>query len=242
MSDKYLIVEDAWLTTTPAISSSGHKVYRIKALKDFADVKAGDYGGFVEGYHNLSQEGTCWIYDNSCVVDDSRVERSAKVMEGSIVREASIVTDDAVLIHSTARWSSRIRGTSHVTHSFVIKHSTVAGASRLCNARVHSCTRIYDSTVKETTVQQGARLVRANIELARDYFVINNVDADCSTLTVYRSNIQGEICVYDHDADTRYTFDEYSREMDRVHMNHPDLCDYEESVLILQLIKLRFKI
>ena len=31
-------------------------LYRIKALKDFADVKAGDLGGYIEDYRNLSHD------------------------------------------------------------------------------------------------------------------------------------------------------------------------------------------
>ena len=38
-------------------------VHRIKAVKDFADVKKGDLGGWVENESNLSQEGDCWLYD-----------------------------------------------------------------------------------------------------------------------------------------------------------------------------------
>lgn len=33
------------------------KLYRIEALKDFSDVKA---GGFVQSENNLSQYGNCW--------------------------------------------------------------------------------------------------------------------------------------------------------------------------------------
>lgn len=36
-------------------------LFRLRAVKDFAGVKAGDLGGLVSGEHNLSQEGTCWI-------------------------------------------------------------------------------------------------------------------------------------------------------------------------------------
>lgn len=42
---------------------NGVLVHRIKAVKDFADVKKGDLGGWVESESNLSQEGDCWLYD-----------------------------------------------------------------------------------------------------------------------------------------------------------------------------------
>lgn len=34
-------------------------LYRIEALRNFGSIKAGDKGGFVQSYHNLSQEGDC---------------------------------------------------------------------------------------------------------------------------------------------------------------------------------------
>lgn len=65
-------------------------VYRIRALEDIEnendfqlDVKKGDLGGWVSGYHNLSQQGNCWIYDNSIVMDNARVEDDAIVYGNS---------------------------------------------------------------------------------------------------------------------------------------------------------------
>lgn len=43
--------------TDECINFYGRKLYRIKALVDFYDVKSGDLGGYVESYNNLSQEG-----------------------------------------------------------------------------------------------------------------------------------------------------------------------------------------
>jgi len=39
----------------------GITLYRIKALKDFGDVKKGDLGGWIEKEENLSQENFCWV-------------------------------------------------------------------------------------------------------------------------------------------------------------------------------------
>ena len=55
------------------------KLHRIRALKDFANVKKGDLGGFVESENNLSEEGTCWIYDDACVYGNAQVYHSATV-------------------------------------------------------------------------------------------------------------------------------------------------------------------
>ena len=50
-----------------------HTLYRIRACRDFGNVKAGDLGGYIEKPENLSQEGDCWVYDNALVYDDAEV-------------------------------------------------------------------------------------------------------------------------------------------------------------------------
>ena len=44
------------------VPSDREGLFRIKALKNFNDVKKGDIGGYVECEKNLSQYGDCWIY------------------------------------------------------------------------------------------------------------------------------------------------------------------------------------
>ena len=40
-------------------------LHRIKALRNFGDVKAGDIGGWIESEKNLSHDGLCWVYDKA---------------------------------------------------------------------------------------------------------------------------------------------------------------------------------
>ena len=51
----------------------GTKLFRIKALIEFGNVKAGELGGFVEKEENLSQDGNAWVYDNARVYGDACV-------------------------------------------------------------------------------------------------------------------------------------------------------------------------
>ena len=39
----------------------GKTLYCIRALRDFGDIKAGDYGGWIENEENLSQTNKCWL-------------------------------------------------------------------------------------------------------------------------------------------------------------------------------------
>ena len=65
--------------TTNFIQRADRKLYQIRALKDFQDVKAGDLGGYIEKERNLSQEGNCWVYSDAKVFNNARIFDNAKV-------------------------------------------------------------------------------------------------------------------------------------------------------------------
>jgi hypothetical protein len=58
---------------------AGTTLYRIRALKDFSNVKAGTLGGFVRSEDNLSHEGTCWIADEAQAYDEAVVSHDAQI-------------------------------------------------------------------------------------------------------------------------------------------------------------------
>lgn len=90
MEKKYRLLEDDIITV------GGKTLYRIEALRDFADVKKGDKGGYVESEDNLSHVGNCWVFGNALVSGTARVSDSARVCEDALV------SDDA-RVYGTAR-------------------------------------------------------------------------------------------------------------------------------------------
>ena len=54
-------------------------LYRIQALRDFGDVKEGEFGGWIESEKNLSHDGNAWVYGNAWVSDDARVSGDADI-------------------------------------------------------------------------------------------------------------------------------------------------------------------
>ncbi len=88
---KYIILKDEKL------EDGFGWLYRIQALKDFGDVKAGDKGGWVSGYYNLSQQGNCWIYDDACACDDSCVSDNAKLKDDAFINENVYVSGNAII-------------------------------------------------------------------------------------------------------------------------------------------------
>ena len=61
------------------IEVAGRTLYKIRALRDFNDVKAGNLGGYIEGEENLSQDEDCWVYGNAQVYGDAHVYGNAWV-------------------------------------------------------------------------------------------------------------------------------------------------------------------
>ena len=61
----------------------GKKLFQIRALVDFGDVKAGSLGGYVEKEENLSQCGESWVYNNACVCGNARVCGDACVYDNA---------------------------------------------------------------------------------------------------------------------------------------------------------------
>ena len=57
-----------------------HTLHRIRAMRDFGAVKAGDLGGWIEGADNLSHDGYAWVYGNALVEGNAFVEGNARVI------------------------------------------------------------------------------------------------------------------------------------------------------------------
>lgn len=57
----------------------GITLYRIKALRNLADVQKGELGGWIEKESNLSQEGYCWVSGNAMVSGKAVIENDARI-------------------------------------------------------------------------------------------------------------------------------------------------------------------
>ena len=87
--------------TDEKIKHNDKTLYRIQALKDFSNVKAGDLGGYVESMTNLSQYDNCWVADEAKVFDNARVFGNALVFENARVLGNARVFDDAEIKNGT---------------------------------------------------------------------------------------------------------------------------------------------
>lgn len=86
---------DKYIITNNTVKVFDHILYRIQAVSDFSDVRAGDFGGYIEKESNLSQDGDCWIYDNAKVFDNGCVCDNAKIRDYVKVYQNAKVCDNA---------------------------------------------------------------------------------------------------------------------------------------------------
>lgn len=67
------------LLTTDTKDLFGRKLFRIRALRDFGDVKAGELGGYVEKEGNLSHDGNAWVYNDANIYGNAEIYGDAEI-------------------------------------------------------------------------------------------------------------------------------------------------------------------
>ena len=71
------------MTSESIVNFFGKKLFRIKALIEFGNVKEGELGGFVEKEENLSREGNAWVSGDAEVSGNARVFGDARVSDNA---------------------------------------------------------------------------------------------------------------------------------------------------------------
>lgn len=184
--------------TDNTIRFDGYNLCRIKALKDFGDVKAGDLGGYVSDEENLSQNGNCWVYDDDKVYGLGEVRDNATIHQISLIK-SSTVTGDSIITGD-----SRIRDTN-------IKDSKIEDAkicySDINNSKIKegiykgieneyslfrspflkiSSTEIEGNNVKisgKATIENSKIQIKQECEI-NDEAEIRNANIKCDTLNI----------------------------------------------------------
>lgn len=126
------------------IDYKGHTLYRIRALKDFEDVKKGDIGGYVETIDNLSQYDRCWIYG------DAKVYGNALVYNDAIISEHCIVCDNTrVYGNASITDNAYIGNNAHIyDYAFVCGNAIVVGKAEVYgNTSIHDNVRVYGNSI-----------------------------------------------------------------------------------------------
>lgn len=201
MEKKFELVEDDKLSV---LNSDGEMInlYRIRALKDFScpikmqsesgtlasyTVKEGDLGGYIQKEENLSHEGSCWVFNNARVCDDSRVEDNAQIHHSVIVSEDSFVKDNASLIDRVCVINSVIGGYTKIANNSVISNSQIMGDRHIV---ILGRSQISNSTLKGKIYLDSANVTEAevlnNLHLSGFYHVTFNINSN-EDIATYRT-------------------------------------------------------
>lgn len=167
----------------------GSKLHQIKALRDIGDIaKEGDLGGWIQGEHNLSQDGDCWIGQKAYVFDNARVSNNAyvynyaRVYSYAWVVDNASVSDDAHVygnawigknarVYNNAQVYSdaSVSHNAHVCHyAWIFGHALVGG-----DAWVGGHTSVYDNaSVTGYASLYGYVRVFSNARISGNYHYI----------------------------------------------------------------------
>ncbi|NIY46599.1 YdcK family protein [Cedecea colo] len=97
------------------------RLWQIRALQDFSDVKAGQTGGWVESEASLDQQGECWIYDSQSLVfggsdvkDDAQIHGASTLCHQAHVSGHAFVEDSLVSGECFIRENARVINDSQI--------------------------------------------------------------------------------------------------------------------------------
>lgn len=134
--------------TDERIKVNGKTLYRIKALKNFGKVRAGDLGGYIQSEKNLSHEGNAWVYDTAQVSGNAKVYGDAQVYGGAkVYGNAQVYGKAQVYGNAQVYGKSSVGGKARVYGSAQVRDDAEVGgyAAVYDNAEVYDNAGVYDN-------------------------------------------------------------------------------------------------
>jgi NDP-sugar pyrophosphorylase family protein len=118
--------------TEETLSHGGHTLHRIRALRDFPNVQAGDLGGWIEREENLSHDGDAWVYGTAEVCGNARVYGNATVHgnaqvygdawvygNASVGDNARVFSNAQVCAYARVCGNARVYGDAYI-HGYIV--------------------------------------------------------------------------------------------------------------------------
>ena len=180
--------------TSETLVLSGHTLHRIKALKDFGSIKAGELGGWIESEENLSQANNAWVYGDSKVYEDAKVYDDAVICGNARVRGNARVFDNAMVCGKANVFGNAwVYGNAELLDdATVFGNAEIFGNAELCdNAMVYGLAKVGDKAEigdKATICDKAEIRGNAKIRDAADYIVFKDFWSNRRYFTWTRSN------------------------------------------------------
>ncbi|EJF86340.1 hypothetical protein [Candidatus Bartonella washoeensis] len=169
---------------------NGHLLYRIRALKDFDDVKKVISGGYSEKQSNLFHKGNCWVYDHARFFQNARVFGNAKV-KGYFVD----VYGDAKIYDNTC-----VSGYAHISDETVICGNARVGGYAKISDGAYICdeSRVFDDAVVCGALISGDSYIHSAASLTEDDQIDSEAIPRLGSKDDYYHHEYYDDCEYDY--------------------------------------------
>ena len=157
-------------------------LWRIRALRSFGGVKAGDLGGWIKKESNLSHDGNCWIYGNAMIFDNAEVYGDAKVYG-----DANIYGNATVCGNAKVYGDAKVHG-----NAMIFENADVYD-----NAKVYDNARVYDNAkVIENANVYGDAKVGGKAMIYGKALVYGNAEVYGNAMIYSKAWVYGDASVY----------------------------------------------
>jgi UDP-3-O-[3-hydroxymyristoyl] glucosamine N-acyltransferase len=163
--------------TNETIEYKSRILHRIKALRDFGDVKKGDLGGFIESEKNLSHYGECWVYDNAKACDNAKVYENAKICDNAeVLMDSQTYGNARVGGDALVYGNARVGGNAKVyDEADVSDNARVFGNAEVCGkAFVHDDAEVYGNLLLHSGFSSGSRPVLYLMVNSLEFCLVGN--------------------------------------------------------------------
>lgn len=190
-------MEKKYELTNETMCFNGVILHRIKALKDFPGVEAGELGGWVESEKNLSQIGSCWIakeakaYENAKIRDNAGLTGNAIACRNSTICDNALVTNKAVISGFTYIYNNvEISGNSVIAGEAVLYGKVKVFDAKVTDAKIRDNVVIDSSSVQGRVTLEGKAYISkgAVVHKMDDFIVFKNFWSSGRYFTWTRSN------------------------------------------------------
>lgn len=166
---KYELLSDDTVTINHVV------LRRIRALRNFGPVKAGDLGGYIESENNLHHDDTAWVHDNAKVFGDALVIDQAQIHGNAIIKDKALVENDAFVTDNAI-----IQDHASVSDSAIVRD----------NARIYNNASVYDNAL----IQDKAS-ISGNAQIFENATITDTSQVTDNALVYGKATLRGNVIV-----------------------------------------------
>jgi len=128
----------------------GIHLLRVRALRDFGDVKAGDVGGCVQDRRNISQNGDCWLSYDCVIIGRGRLQANARMRGRAVIKDNAFLGANAYMQDNTVLCGNAIvTGTTELLNNVIVGGNIKLGHDMIFRSR-DELTEYLDSCGRES--------------------------------------------------------------------------------------------